>query len=231
MEVDMFEVDENEETETVTVTVNDQEDNPDGVSNDSDRAIMADSTETIPSNNENIDYNQTEVIAALESDANTTADDFVSGNIKKVACDGKKKNKKSSMSKGKKRKAAESIDSADNEEGSVCTICFEDWSNSGDHRIASLRCGHFFGYSCIEKWLRGSGNSCPNCNEKNTKKDIRVHFVSRLAAIDTSERDRAVTELESVRTQLRELELRHTELGVRLKLQQERIGHLENENR
>ena len=134
----MFEVDENEETETVTVTVNDQEDNPDGVSNDSDRAIMADSTETIPSNNENIDYNQTEVIAALESDANTTADDFVSGNIKKVASDGKKKNKKSSMSKGKKRKAAESIDSADNEEGSVCTICFEDWSNSGDHRIASL---------------------------------------------------------------------------------------------
>ena len=55
--------------------------------------------------------------------------------------------------------------------------------------------------------------------------------MSRLAAIDTSERDRAVTELESVRTQLRELELRHTELGVRLKLQQERIGHLENENR
>ena len=79
--------------------------------------------------------------------------------------------------------------------------------------------------------LRGSGNSCPNCNEKNTKKDIRVHFVSRLAAIDTSERDRALTELETARTQLRELEMRHTELEVRSKLQQEKIGQLENDNR
>ena len=48
--------------------------------------------------------------------------------------------------KSKKRKAVESVDSEDSEEGSVCTICFEDWSNSGDHRISSLKCGHFFGY-------------------------------------------------------------------------------------
>ena len=55
--------------------------------------------------------------------------------------------------------------------------------------------------------------------------------MSRLAAIDTSERDRAVAELENARTQLRELEMRHTELGVRCKLQQEKIGQLECENR
>ena len=224
----MFDDDESEApepvTEAVVVEVENHDDNPDEVPDPPETLNEA------PSNDDTSDGNH-EVIGpevAEESDLNRTADDFVEGSIKKVSSE-EKKTKKSS--KGKKRKAAESIDSTDNEEGSVCTICFEDWSNSGDHRIASLRCGHFFGYSCIEKWLRGSGNSCPNCNEKNTKKDIRVHFVSRLAAIDTSERDRAVAELENARTQLRELEMRHTELGVRCKLQQEKIGQLETENR
>jgi len=132
--------------------------------------------------------------------------------------------------KSKKRKAAESVDE-ENEEGSCCTICFESWSNSGEHRISSLRCGHFFGYTCIERWLKGSGASCPNCNEKSTKKDIRVHYVSKLAAIDTSERDRAVGDLEKVKGELRELQLRHTELQVRLKLQQEKIEKTEKENK
>ena len=40
-----------------------------------------------------------------------------------------------------------------------------------------------------------------------------------------------MTELETVRTELREVELKQTELQVRLKLQQEKISQLENENR
>jgi len=134
-------------------------------------------------------------------------------------------------SKSKKRKAAEALEEEPNEEGSNCTICFENWSNSGDHRISSLKCGHFFGYNCIERWLKGTGASCPNCNEKSTKKDIRVHYVSKLSAIDTGERDRALGDLEKVRGELRELQLRQTELQVRLKLQQEKIDRLEGENK
>ena len=79
--------------------------------------------------------------------------------------------------------------------------------------------------------MKGSGNSCPNCNEKNTRRDIRVHFVSKLAAIDTSERDRALLELEKERTEGREARLRLTELDVRLKLQQNKIDQLESDNR
>lgn len=26
-----------------------------------------------------------------------------------------------------------------------CSICFEPWTNSGNHRLASLKCGHLFG--------------------------------------------------------------------------------------
>ena len=125
----------------------------------------------------------------------------------------------------KKRKRRSEEEEEGNEEGSCCTICFERWANSGSHRISSLKCGHFFGLACIEKWLRG-GSSCPNCNEKATKRDIRVHYVARLAALDTGERDRALADLEKTRVTLREAQLRETELQVRLQQQQELIEQL-----
>jgi len=168
-------------------------------------------------------------------DANASALDFQDGPAAALGANVVNKDKESAKvkkkSKSKKRKADEALDDEGNDEGSCCTICFESWSNSGEHRISSLRCGHFFGYTCIERWLKGTGASCPNCNEKSTKKDIRVHYVSKLAAIDTSERDRALADLEKVRGELRELQLRHTELQVRLKLQQEKIDKVEGENR
>jgi len=174
-------------------------------------------------------------VAELVVDANSSAFDFQdepstssSAQMINTASDSTKAKKKT---KAKKRKAAEALDEEQNEEGSNCTICFESWSNSGDHRISSLKCGHFFGYTCIERWLKGTGASCPNCNEKSTKKDIRVHYVSKLSAIDTGERDRALGDLEKVKGELRELQLRHTELQVRLKLQQEKIDRLEGDNK
>ncbi|CAC5413882.1 E3 ubiquitin-protein ligase RFWD3 [Mytilus coruscus] len=41
------------------------------------------------------------------------------------------------------------------DEGNCCPICFEEWTSSGNHRLASLKCGHLFGQSCIDKWLKG----------------------------------------------------------------------------
>uniref|UniRef100_A0A672TKL0 RING-type E3 ubiquitin transferase n=1 Tax=Strigops habroptila TaxID=2489341 RepID=A0A672TKL0_STRHB len=49
----------------------------------------------------------------------------------------------------------------DEEEGDTCAICFEQWTNSGDHRLSALRCGHLFGYICIKKWLKGQEGKCP----------------------------------------------------------------------
>ena len=52
-------------------------------------------------------------------------------------------NKENPVAEGKKpkrarkRKAAEVEEESD--EGSCCTICFETWSNSGEHRISSLK--------------------------------------------------------------------------------------------
>ncbi|XP_020608909.1 E3 ubiquitin-protein ligase RFWD3-like [Orbicella faveolata] len=79
-----------------------------------------------------------------------------------------------------------------------CPICFEPWSNSGAHRLSSLSCGHLFGRSCIERWLKAKGGNdkCPQCNAPAKKKDIRNIYTKAVKSIDTTERDRALADLE-----------------------------------
>ena len=236
---DMFEESANDDNASVgdrqlTVLTSDTNDN-NQVEVSEDVIIVESDTETLSENTrDNVAVSEAaDTNHVNDNDLNTTSDDFVEGTVtsSKSTKSYKPEGAVPKKTKSKKRKAAESLESTDSEEGSVCTICFEDWSNSGEHRISSLKCGHFFGFSCIDKWLRGSGNACPNCNEKNTKKDIRVHFVAKLAAIDTSERDRAINDLETTKTQLREIQLQYTELSVRCKLQAETIHKLEMDNR
>lgn len=51
----------------------------------------------------------------------------------------------------------------DEGDGETCSICFEPWTTSGEHRLATLRCGHLFGYTCIDRWVKGQGQGakCP----------------------------------------------------------------------
>eukprot|EP00794_Sanderia_malayensis_P016869 gene16869-18573_t len=78
-----------------------------------------------------------------------------------------------------------------------CPICFEPWSNSGSHRLCCLNCGHLFGRSCIERWLKGkSSDKCPQCNCPAKRRDIRNLYCKALKVIDTSERDSALASLE-----------------------------------
>eukprot|EP00795_Rhopilema_esculentum_P013037 gene13037-3812_t len=79
-----------------------------------------------------------------------------------------------------------------------CPVCFEPWTNSGSHRLVSLKCGHLFGKSCIERWLKGKKKTrkCPQCNCPAKREDIRNIYCKALKATDTSERDRALEELE-----------------------------------
>lgn len=54
-----------------------------------------------------------------------------------------------------------------------------------------LLCGWSY-CSCIEKWLKGSGERCPQCNYKAKKGDIRVIYSKSISVVDTTERDRAL---------------------------------------
>lgn len=50
-------------------------------------------------------------------------------------------------------------------------------------------------YSCIEKWIKGGGK-CPQCNAPAKKGDIRVIFSKAVSVVDTTDRDRALKDLE-----------------------------------
>lgn len=55
------------------------------------------------------------------------------------------------------------------------------------------------GRSCIESWIkeRGRNAKCPQCNAPTRSGDVRNVYASRvLAAVDTSERDAALHQLE-----------------------------------
>lgn len=82
----------------------------------------------------------------------------------------------------------------------------EPWTNSGRHRLCSLRCGHLFGRQCIDRWLAGGRIKCPQCNAPAKRADIRVLYCKSLVALDTSERDRLEGQIETYKIECRRLE-------------------------
>ncbi|XP_077283525.1 uncharacterized protein LOC143909418 [Arctopsyche grandis] len=82
-------------------------------------------------------------------------------------------------------------------EVNTCLICFEPWTNSGEHRLASLSCGHLFGGSCINRWLTPRPNRyCPFCKAQASLQDIRYIYATSVSCIDNSECEALRAELE-----------------------------------
>ncbi|GMR48106.1 hypothetical protein PMAYCL1PPCAC_18301 [Pristionchus mayeri] len=78
--------------------------------------------------------------------------------------------------------------SHDDDSEDHCSICFDAFTSSGNHRLVSLRCGHFFGEDCIKRWISSeSGKACPTCKKSAKLKDLRNHFVASIKAVDNSE--------------------------------------------
>ncbi|KAK5642969.1 hypothetical protein RI129_009136 [Pyrocoelia pectoralis] len=70
----------------------------------------------------------------------------------------------------------------EDDEGRLCPICLESWTNAGDHRVCCLKCGHVFGYCCIERWFSTQKNkSCPSCKERSSNKHIWFIYAKNLA--------------------------------------------------
>ncbi|XP_027502496.1 E3 ubiquitin-protein ligase RFWD3 [Corapipo altera] len=106
----------------------------------------------------------------------------------------------------------------DEEEGDTCAICFEQWTNAGEHRLSALRCGHLFGYTCIERWLRGQAGKCPQCNKKAKRSDIVVLYARTLKALDTSEQERMRSSLEKEKMLRRQAELESAQSRLQLQV-------------
>ncbi|XP_020035246.1 E3 ubiquitin-protein ligase RFWD3 isoform X2 [Castor canadensis] len=108
--------------------------------------------------------------------------------------------------------------SVDDEEGDTCTICLEQWTNAGEHRLSALRCGHLFGYKCISKWLKGQARKCPQCNKKAKHNDIVVLYARTLRALDTSEQERIKSDLLKEQTLRKKAELESAQCRLQLQV-------------
>ncbi|VDK77776.1 unnamed protein product [Litomosoides sigmodontis] len=76
----------------------------------------------------------------------------------------------------------------DGDETSNCSICFEAYTISGSHRVVCLKCGHLFGQSCIERWIRTEKSAkCPQCKAKARLTDIRRLYIRAVKVLDTTE--------------------------------------------
>ncbi|XP_042690717.1 E3 ubiquitin-protein ligase RFWD3 isoform X1 [Centrocercus urophasianus] len=104
------------------------------------------------------------------------------------------------------------------EEGDTCAICFEPWTNAGEHRLSALRCGHLFGYTCIDRWLKGQAGKCPQCNKKAKRSDIVVLYARTLKALDTSEQERMKSSLEKEQKLRRQAELESAQSRLQLQV-------------
>ncbi|XP_036130773.1 E3 ubiquitin-protein ligase RFWD3 isoform X2 [Molossus molossus] len=114
------------------------------------------------------------------------------------------------------------------EEGDTCTICLEQWTNAGDHRLSALRCGHLFGFKCISKWLKGQTRKCPQCNKKAKHSDIVVLYARTLKALDTSEHERMKSSLLQEQMLRKEAELETAQCRLRLQVLTEECTKLHN---
>ncbi|KAL0968108.1 hypothetical protein UPYG_G00262510 [Umbra pygmaea] len=113
-------------------------------------------------------------------------------------------------------------------EGETCPICFEPWTSVGTHRLASLRCGHLFGYTCINRWVKsqGHGAKCPQCNKKAKRSDIVLLYARNLRAVDNLEEERMKRSLEQEQSRRRNAELESAQCRLQLQVMTDECGKL-----
>uniref|UniRef100_A0AAY4CC06 RING-type E3 ubiquitin transferase n=1 Tax=Denticeps clupeoides TaxID=299321 RepID=A0AAY4CC06_9TELE len=120
-------------------------------------------------------------------------------------------------------------DEGDDGEGETCTICFEPWTTSGGHRLAALRCGHLFGHTCIDRWLRGQGDKCPQCNKRAKRTDIVLLYARKVRALDNSEQESLKRSLEEEQSLRRKAELESAQYRLQLQVMNDENGKLRRE--
>uniref|UniRef100_UPI0037E79A5F E3 ubiquitin-protein ligase rfwd3.S n=1 Tax=Semicossyphus pulcher TaxID=241346 RepID=UPI0037E79A5F len=130
--------------------------------------------------------------------------------------------------------ASASVQSSHTEEtgeGDTCSICFEPWTTAGDHRLSALRCGHVFGFTCIQRWLKAQGPAakCPQCNKKAKRSDIFLLYTPKLRALDNSEQESLKKSLEQEQSLRRKAELESAQYKLKLQVVTNKYGQAQQE--
>ncbi|KAL1925350.1 uncharacterized protein VTP21DRAFT_233 [Calcarisporiella thermophila] len=108
------------------------------------------------------------------------------------------------------------------EEGNLCSICFEPLASNGAHRMVSIKCGHIFGMQCIKKWFLRSKKDkisrCPECNTPGKTRDIRVIYAKKVIATDTTEKEELLEELKREKIARQSAEIEHANMNLALQM-------------
>ncbi|CAJ0937658.1 unnamed protein product, partial [Mesorhabditis belari] len=73
-------------------------------------------------------------------------------------------------------------------EGDQSITILGDLQTNGEHRLVSLKCGQFFGKTCIERWIRGEKVSqCPKKKQSYTQRCASSLWVEQLRWPDNGE--------------------------------------------
>ncbi|XP_037041271.1 E3 ubiquitin-protein ligase RFWD3 [Bradysia coprophila] len=138
----------------------------------------------------------------------------------------RKRTRKSQLTEAtpKKPKICENDD-----DGSICPICLDNWDTDGVHRLVSLKCGHLFGDSCIRRWIQENNKCCPSCKKKATRNEIRPIYANKVIATDTTEINeyKKLLEKEQQATKMHRDEI--DTLRFQLKLQRDTVHKLEQD--
>ncbi|XP_065340454.1 E3 ubiquitin-protein ligase RFWD3-like [Cloeon dipterum] len=126
----------------------------------------------------------------------------------------------------KKRPASEMASDGDDDDEQMCMICYDNWEGTGPHRIVSLKCGHLFGQSCVEKWLK-MHKKCPKCNTPNKVSDVRKIFAPVIKVKETDAENRLKAELDKALKEKRLMELQLLRKEQEMRSLQEAQARLE----
>nr|XP_027199299.1 E3 ubiquitin-protein ligase RFWD3-like [Dermatophagoides pteronyssinus] len=101
---------------------------------------------------------------------------------------------------------AENNDLLDSETD-CCIICGDQYTNSDTHHIVTLRCGHLFGKSCIERWLSPElrNQRCPTCSRTARRREIIKIYAQNLRPLDTWKLDESIKKIECYKKQIEQM--------------------------
>uniref|UniRef100_A0A182NGW1 RING-type E3 ubiquitin transferase n=1 Tax=Anopheles dirus TaxID=7168 RepID=A0A182NGW1_9DIPT len=99
----------------------------------------------------------------------------------------------------------------EDDEGLLCSICLDEWTMTGEHRVVSLKCGHLFGMACIKRWMQdkpAASRSCATCKARATMRDIRFIYARCIKAVDNTREEELQQELTREKLKVRDLNIK-----------------------
>ncbi|GMH43571.1 hypothetical protein BSKO_11493 [Bryopsis sp. KO-2023] len=69
-----------------------------------------------------------------------------------------------------------------------CIVCYEDFTETGDHKPVAIACGHLFGEKCIRHWWT-INKTCPICKKRFKRTSIRPIYAQKVVVADEEVRN------------------------------------------